>query len=223
MIGKTFGKLQVRGYSHHRYFKSGQSSRYWDCRCECGNEVKVCGKGLRSGNSWHCGCEAKAVRDRKGAGRPRRKGGIYGIYSSMLARCKNPNVKNYHLYGGRGITVCDRWKGPSGFDFFLSDMGPRPHGMSIDRINNDGPYSPENCRWATRIEQNNNRSSNHLIPVNGVMMSVASAERVLGFYPRTLQNRLNMGWSVERATTQPIKPIKNYIQRHIIPSIEKRI
>jgi len=143
--------------------KDAHGNLLWLCRCSCGNERTVICDNLRRGLTKSCGClhrEMVAIRAatfRLTHGHAR-KGLISPTWRSwhcMVLRCKYPSARNYKYYGGRGITVCDRWR--ESFINFLSDMGERPQGKSIDRINTDGNYEPTNCRWATAKEQVANR------------------------------------------------------------------
>jgi hypothetical protein len=122
----------------------------------------------------------------------------------MKSRCMNPNHKNFDLYGGRGIAVCDRWL--NSFSEFLEDMGPRPPGRTLDRINNDGDYEPGNCRWATALEQAANKrrkKTERLVEFNGVVLCIKHWAKKYRIHQTTLRNRLNRGWEVERALTTP--------------------
>jgi hypothetical protein len=183
---------------------------YWLCRCDCGAVVTKNVTLLRPNKSnISCGCLRKEQITE--LGHSTRKHGMkntpeYITWTSMKARCYNPKTKGFKYYGGRGIAICARWR--ESFEAFYQDMGPRPSSKhSIDRIDNNGPYSPDNCRWATRYEQIHNQrkrqgSSNvRLITYNGKTQSVAAWSRELGFNYGRIITRLHLGWDVERAFT----------------------
>ena len=128
----------------------------------------------------------------------------YKAWDGMKQRCFNPNHKSYSDYGGRGITVCDRWQ--NSFETFLADMGVKPTSKhSLDRINNDGDYSPDNCRWATKAEQQNNRTNNHLITINNETWTMAQWEKKMGYEENVIRQRLKYGWSEYRAVMTPVR------------------
>jgi hypothetical protein len=149
VTGRRFGRLTVLGFSHTG--KWGKA--IWLCVCDCGNEAKISGEDLRSGNSASCGCIRVARISALNRTHGRSRTSVYNRWKEMHARCYNPKHPRYADYGGRGITVCERWHS---FENFLADMGEPPPGLTLDRINNDLGYSPENCRWTTVSEQNSN-------------------------------------------------------------------
>lgn len=173
--GKTYG-----GFLIHKTYCVKNSSGNWlhkaDVEClHCGiKETRELGAVKKNKGGCRT-CALKAVKERPSEA----KHPLYHTWYSMVARCQNPRAQSYHNYGGRGITVCDRWL--ESFENFYADMGDRPTpGHSIDRINNDGPYSPENCRWATWEEQANNRRNTVWIEFQGERLSAAQWRKRLG-------------------------------------------
>lgn len=178
----------------------------WACVCDCGRNVVTSGATLRYGNTKSCGCLSREITTARstihGHAKRHQRDSEYGIYAGMLGRCYNPNNPCYDRYGGRGIYVCDRWR--ESFTNFLSDMGKKPYGLTLDRINNDGPYSPENCRWATRKVQRANQSSRiRWINIDGRSMNMSEAAQEYGINRECLKYRLDAGWDVRKALTTP--------------------
>lgn len=168
----------------------------WLCKCDCGTEHLVRNNNLRSGNTRSCG-------HLHTGGRPVERHGYhndptYANWEHMIDRCENPNNSKYALYGGRGITVCDRWR--NSFSAFLEDMGDRPHNKSIDRIDSNKGYSLDNCRWATVLEQNRNLPTVMRVEFRdeGLVPVVELADR-FGISKDTLKGRVRRGVPIERA------------------------
>ena len=200
--GNVYGKLTVLGYSGKS--KSGDS--LWQCRCECGTVKTVARGDLRKsyGGTKSCGCGRSSAYGMCNSPE-------YTSWKGMKRRCYSRKDPWYHLYGGRGITVCDRWR--HSFASFFDDMGPKPFPeASVDRIDNEGHYTPENCRWASKAEQSQNSRKARMLTCNGETMCLRAWARRLGIMHSTIRTRLKRGWSVERALTTPANP--EYIHNH---------
>lgn len=194
----VFGDYTVIGEG-----KDSPKNRYALCLCKCGAVKDVDVAKLRSGRSTCCkGCAAKSPKRITNLRHGMAGSAEYNAWSSMIDRCYREKSHNYQRYGGRGIKVCDRWK--SSFDNFLSDMGLRPSpNHSIDRIDNDGDYRPDNCRWATPTQQQANRRVTRTAVYRGKEVPISELERKAGLPRGVMAARLDLGWSVERAMSEP--------------------
>lgn len=197
LLGQRFGRLIVK----EKLTIDNRSS--WLCECDCGGENILISSVLLRGLTLSCGCLQRESRKTHG----KSKDPVYKVWDSMRARCTNPKHKSWESYGGRGITVCDRWM--KSFDNFYEDMGDPPPGMSIERKNNDLGYSPGNCIWATPIEQQNNRRVNTHVEFEGEKYTVSQLARKYGLDPEFLRKRLKRGWSVQDAVYIPAMEIYN--------------
>jgi len=198
LTGQTFNLWTVKSRSHTNEW----GVVYWLCTCECGTERPVQARSLTSGTSRSCGCYHKSrVTNHGYTGSP-----TFYTWQSMKQRCHYPKAKSYKHYGGRGIVVCDRWR--HSFENFLEDMGERPDGCSLDRIDYDGPYSPENCRWADHKTQQRNRPDATVLTYNGMTKNLYDWAAEYGKTGKQVYDRICAGWSVEDALNKPMRKLR---------------
>lgn len=193
--GMRFGRLSVIGKTRS---KSGRVA--WLCKCDCGNESAPLTTDLTSGRTQSCGC-----LHRENVGNVFRKHGQYGtrlykIWSNMIQRCTNPNHNYYSLYGAKGIAVCDAWMQFDAFYEWAVKSG-YADSLSIDRIDNDKGYSPDNCRWATPQEQTDNRRCSIYVSFNGERKTLKEWSNETGIAYKNLLWRMRHGWTIEKALT----------------------
>lgn len=196
LTGLKFNRLTVIGRHPAK-----KRQAYWSCKCDCGSITKAGGFELKTGIIKSCGCF-----NREAASEYRRSHGmtqtaIYKVWTGIKQRCTNPNNIGWKNYGGRGILICDKWLD---FGGFLNDMGGSySPGLSIERIDNNGPYCKSNCKWATINEQAYNKRSTRYIQCGGIEMLAKDWAEVMGVTPHLIFSRLSSGWSEDRAIRQP--------------------
>ncbi len=202
LTGQRYGRLLILGEAKRTQTPNGIWHRRWTCQCDCSKIVAVDMGAIRAGNILSCGCLNRELVSKRRAKHRMCGTRTYHSWQLMTARCNNPNTPKWHRYGGRGIYICERWKV---FVNFLKDMGEIPFDKtSIGRINNDGPYCKDNCRWETAKEQANNTKTNRMLTLNGVSKNTTQWSSELGINRRTLTSRLDDGhWSIEDALTIP--------------------
>jgi hypothetical protein len=199
LVGERFNRLLVESFGPAKTYPCGTSHTTFICQCDCGAKVTVLGISLKSGNTKSCGCLAieSLVKRSKRHGMTGSR--TYRIWQAMLNRCRNKNLYQFKDWGGRGISVCERWLK---YENFLNDMGEAAPGSSIDRIDNDGNYEPKNCRWATVQQQNRNKKSNRNLTFNGKTKCLKDWADDIGIDQTSLSERLEK-WDLQRALTQP--------------------
>lgn len=206
-VGERFGRLVIVGVLSRKY-GMGRS----DCLCDCGARRAVYNNHIFDGLTRSCGCLCRDQASVKNSKygllrvsdiRSMRTSSEHSTWRSMMERCETKTHHAYHHYGGRGIRVCERWRK---FSNFFDDMGIRPDGLSLERIDNNGNYEPSNCRWDTQNNQANNRRGNRFITVNGVTKTVSQWSASIGISPQSLNARIKSGMSPEQAVSMIPKP-----------------
>lgn len=190
LSGSKFGKLTAIKVAYKN--KNGES--VWECVCDCGNVVNVVCSNLKNGHSTSCGCYKKICSITHNETKTR----LHRIWAGIKARCYNTNIAQYKNWGGRGITVCEEWK--DSYETFRdwALANGYQENLTIDRINNDKGYSPDNCRWATQKQQSNNKRNNTLITFNNETHTISEWAEIIGVKSRTIQRRLVKNMPIEK-------------------------
>ena len=203
LVGQVFERLTVIEYIG----RNNLGKNVWKCLCQCGTYKNIVQGSLITGLTRSCGCLYKETRQGR---RVHGKCGtsIYIIYNNMIRRCYNIKDNHYHNYGGRGIKVCDRWL--ESFQNFYDDMGDPPSkDHSLDRIDNDGDYCPENCRWADNITQANNKTDTKYVDYEGERVPLSILCRKKNVPYKLIYDRLRWGWDLDKALNTPVRKIRN--------------
>jgi len=206
IVGLRFGLLEVISY-----VKTENKKSYWFCMCDCGSEKIIYGNDMKRGATISCGCFNKKRTIEMGHNNRKHgetKSRLHNIWSGMKGRCQNNNNPKYKDYGGRGITVCDEWQTFEPFRDWALANGYQ-EGLTIDRVDNDGDYTPSNCRWATVVEQAKNKRNNKIISINGEAHCLAEWAAKTGLKEDTISMRIKRGWPSE----QLLKPVYSWRRR----------
>lgn len=210
LTGLKFERLMAISPSH-----THKRMVYWKCKCDCGNYTVVLSASLLNGNTQSCGCLFQERATERRFTHRLSKTPEYSTWQNMITRCTNPNSNSYKNYGLKGIVVCDRWR--NSFENFHADMGNKPSKKhSLDRFpNKTGNYEPSNCRWATRRQQDRNKTNNVLLEYKGETKCLSDWAECLNIRYVTLAGRIKKSkWSIEKSFLEPIKKHKPYLKKH---------
>lgn len=196
LTGKEFGRLVVVFWCGKNKF----GHLLWLCKCSCGGKIVTTSSHLLSGDTKSCGCLLKEFKVTHGMSTSE----TYNTWEKMKGRCNNLNDDRYKDYGGRGIKICKKWHK---FEGFLEDMGRRPSGMTIDRVDNDGNYEKKNCIWATPKKQSRNKRNNRMIKYRGETRCLISWAESLGINYDTLRKRIDRGYGITRAFNEIVRSV----------------
>ena len=194
-IGRKFGRLEVKSLAYKK-----DNTTYWNCKCDCGNSCVVRRNDLTTGNTKSCGCLHMESISTHGM----RNDDRYSVWRDLIGRCENILNADFGDYGARGIRVCEEWHD---IHQFVKDMGPRPEGYEIERIDNNGNYCPDNCKWASRKAQTNNTRRNIIVSYKGRKQSLALWCEELNLNYESMRARLKRHWSPEEAFELPANTI----------------
>lgn len=198
LTGQRFGRLTAIAPAG----KNKSGNYMWECVCDCGTRTVVASGGLRSGTIVSCGCYIREVTSKRSKTHGETGTRLYKIWIGMKNRCHNPEADNYKDYGGRGIAVCEEWR----HSYLTFSTWAKQNGyadnLSIDRIDNDKGYSPDNCRWVNRFVQGNNKRSNAVFTIDGETKTVTQWARIYGINPITVFSRLYKGMDIVEALTK---------------------
>jgi len=199
LSGKRFGRLLVI----KEQGRNNRGKAVWLCKCDCGNEKAVYSYLLVSGQTQSCGCLQKELIKKRSITHGQRTTKLYKIWANMKSRCNNPNASHYEYYGGKGIKICEEWHDFKAFQIWAANNG-YSDGLTIDRIDNDKDYCPDNCRWITKRQQASNKSNNQKVSYLGKTMTIAewSNETKLSYY--ALIQRFHLGWDSEKMFNTPV-------------------
>lgn len=205
LTGMRFGRLTVLYRADNRLQPGGSSKTMWRCRCDCGNFKDIWSHALIANATTSCGCVRKEIITQRNTTHGYSKTRLGRIWFGMKTRCNNPNFPAYKNYGGRGIKICDEWiNNPENFYSWAMANGYSDN-LTLDRIDVNADYSPDNCRWVTWKVQSNNKRNCILLTYNGQTHTMAEWARICGIPYQTLKDRIRRyGWSVEEALTKVV-------------------
>lgn len=205
LTGKKFNRLLVI----ERVGSNSHKKALWKCECDCGNIITVIGSNLLNGNTHSWGCYKSGNTSARNSSHGKSQTRLYHIWKNMRQRCNNPNKPDYEYYGGGGITVCSMWDNFIEFEKWAYKKGYTDD-LTIDRINVNEGYSPNNCRWVDMKTQDRNTTRNRRLTFKGETHCLSEWGEIMGISHKTIGNRINAyGWSIERALTTPVRGSEN--------------